>query len=79
MNNQNDFSELRLERIRFPKKIIGVTVVLIIYSVTWRLANPNTFFWIGFVLMTVTAWVATYGWRQALYKLNNLLRRLETL
>ena len=79
MNDPNTFSKLRFSRFRLPNKFFTVLIAIVIFIAIWRLANPITFFWIGLVLTALLAWVASFGWRQALFALIHFLQRLERI
>jgi len=78
-NSPNNFSKLRFDRIRLPNKSFAVLGAGAIFVALWRLTNPNTFFWVSLVLFVLLAWVATYGWRQALFNIIHFLQRLERI
>ena len=78
MNDPNSYAELRFQRLRIPRKVMVVVITVVLYYAAWRFINPNTFFWLGLIVSVLLAWIASYGWRQALVVLVHFLQRLET-
>ncbi len=58
-------------------RLIPVAVVLTVFSVLWFLVPPSVLYWLLLLLLGVSVWIASYGWRQALRALIALLRRLD--
>jgi len=79
MNKPDHFSEMKFNRLRFPRKAIAVLVTVITYIFLWRQINPNTFFWIGLVTISISVWLASYSWKRALVSVIYFLQRLENL
>ena len=61
------------------RRLITVGVVLIAYLLAWRLMSSAVLFWFGTLAIAVLAWMASYGWREAITILIRWLQRLERL
>lgn len=81
MNPVNDYHGLRFEqRARpLPRRLITVAVVVSTFSLLWWTVPPNTLFWLLLPIVALLAWMASYGWRQAIAALHAILHRLERL
>jgi hypothetical protein len=78
MNNSNDFSKIRFDRPRIPRRLLPVIIAAILFILIWRLASPGAVFWLGLIMTAILVWVASYGWRTALMALIDFLHYLGT-
>jgi hypothetical protein len=80
MQNPNPFQNLRFVQPRpLPTRLIFVGATTLLCAGLWWLIPPSVLFWLMLVGVAVFAWVASYGWRDAIHALLALLRRLEQL
>ena len=79
MSTQNNLSDFRFQRLRLPMKIIAVLPVVIFMALLWWLLNPITYFWFSLAIAAILAWIASFGWRQALINVIYFLNRLMKL
>ena len=79
MNNTRSYRGLRFETQprSAPRRLIAIGVSIGIFILLWFVASPNALFWAGLTLIGILAWVASFGWRQALAALHDLIHHLE--
>jgi len=72
---------LRFERTAraVPRRLVLIGGVLIVFTSLWWIIPTSALYWLLLPLMGFLAWMASYGWRQALAALQDLLRRLEQI
>jgi len=79
MNSENPFSHLRFEAPRFrllPRWMV-ILAILIIYSILWAILPTGVIFGVSLIVITILIWISSFGWRQAVSMLIDLLSRLE--
>ena len=81
MDRADVYEGLRFQRRRraFPRRIIPVGLALALFALLWAFLPHNALFWTLLPLLAVLVWVASYGWRQALAALIDVLQRLERM
>ncbi len=79
MNNPNPFSGLRFARVRpsLSHRAIFVGGCTIVFTLLWWIVAPATLYWLLLIAIGLLGWMASYGWRQALAALHDLLHQLE--
>ena len=79
--NHNEFRNLRFDRQRNPlqRRLLVVLGLLGGTTLLWFLLPRNLFFWLLIPVLGILGWSASFGWRQALVTLRNLIQRLEQL
>lgn len=60
-----------------PYQLIAVAVALGTFTLLWLVVPPSAMYWLTLALLAAVVWMATYGWRQALAALHDLLHQLE--
>lgn len=70
-----DFDQKRRQRIPFRAFSVGLMITA--YTLLWRFVPPQNIYWILLVLFGLMAWLASYGWRLALFAFHDLIHRLE--
>lgn len=81
MNPVNEYNGLKFQqRARpLPRRLITVGIAAVVFGGLWWIVPPNTLFWLLLPLVMLLAWMASYGWKQAIVALHALLHRLEHL
>jgi hypothetical protein len=79
--NQTDFSNLKFDRRTrtIPRRWVFMIATFILFNLLWRWSTSTARYWIFLPVVMVLAWVASYGWRQALGVIHDLLHKLEQL
>lgn len=79
MEDNTTYRNLRFERRHwsFPRRWIPIIMATVLFTLMWGLIPHNAMYWLLAPLVTALAWIATYGWRQALASLILFLHRLE--
>jgi hypothetical protein len=73
-------SDLRFERRRtVPQRLIAIGGILAIFTLLWVVVPHGVLYWLGLFLLALLAWVASYGWREWLVVMIDILHRLERL
>ena len=57
-------------------RLVSVGLALVIFTLLWVLVPHSTLYWLLLPLVMVLVWMASYGWRQALASLHELIHRL---
>ncbi len=81
MNQSNEYQGLRFTRPRqltLSKRIV-IGGGLLVFTVLWWLVPHDALYWLLLAMFGILLWVASFGWRQALAALHDLLHRLEQL
>lgn len=78
-NKSAMYQGLRFERHigRVPRRLAVVGIALVSFTLLWWVVPANTLYWLLLSLIGLLAWMASYGWRQALAVVRDLLDRLE--
>ncbi len=73
--------QLRFERQRraVSRRLMTVGVSLALFTLLWLAVPPGTLYWLLLTAIGVTVWVASYGWRQALRRIHDLIHDLGEL
>ncbi|MGD8457502.1 MAG: hypothetical protein PVF83_14060 [Anaerolineales bacterium] len=81
MNNFQHFNNLNFDRTinRIPRRLIPTIGIPIGFSILWHFASPSTTFWFLFFSLAILSWAASYGWRQALTSLIDMLQQVAQL
>ena len=68
---------LRFERRSqaLAPRLIPIGLALAVFNLLWVLVPHNAVYWLMLLLVSLLAWIASYGWRQALATLIALLIR----
>ena len=79
MNNPEFYRNLRFEtQPRFAiRRLIPIGVSIGIFTILWLLISHSTLYWVLLLLVAGLAWIASYGWRQALTAFHDLIHELE--
>ena len=79
MNNPEFYRNLHFEtQPRFTmRRLIPIGILLGVFTMLWLLVSHSTLYWVLLLLIGGLTWVASYGWRQALTALHNLIHELE--
>jgi len=74
-----DYSHLNFEQTRrlFPRRLIPIGVLLLLYILVWMVLPQGTNFFLLLLLFLVLSWIATYGWQFALKDLIHFLQNLQ--
>jgi hypothetical protein len=64
-------------RRRFPGRIFSIGVTITAFTLLWRFVPQPNLYWILLVLIGFMAWLASYGWRLALFAFHDFIHRLE--
>ena len=77
MNDNQSYRNLRFDpRIRpIPRKLIPVIAVPFAFTAVWLLLSPGAVFWLSLILVTILAWISTFGWDEALANFIRFLQR----
>ena len=69
---------LRFARQSRPasRRLVSVGLAVVIFTLLWVLVPHSTLYWLLLPLVMVLVWIASYGWRQALVSLHELIHRL---
>ena len=75
MNNPEFYRNLRFEtQARFaPHRLIAIVLSLVVFTLLWLLVSHIALYCVLLPLLCILAWVASYGWRQALAALHDLI------
>ena len=79
MNSESPFSHLKFETPRFrllPRWMVMIAS-LVIYSILWAILPTGIIFGVSLIVITILIWISSFGWRQAVSMLIDLLSRLE--
>jgi len=81
MKSTHDYRGLRFERPTHPAvyRPIAIGLALGLFTLLWAIIPHSALYWLLLPLLALAVWTATYGWRQAVGSLHNLLHRLEQL
>jgi hypothetical protein len=79
MNDHEFYQNLRFEtQPRFNiQRLFFIGIPLGLFILLWFLVSHSTLFWVLLLFIGGLAWVASYGWRQALSVIHNLIHELE--
>lgn len=76
----SEYAGLRFERPRpGPRRLIFIGLTALVFNLLWWRVSHHNLYWVLLVGFTALAWLGSYGWRQALAALHNLLHRLEQI
>jgi hypothetical protein len=64
-------------RRRSPGRFFYIGLAITAFTLLWRFVPQPNLFWILLVLFGFMAWLASYGWRQALFAFHDFIHRLE--
>ena len=80
METMNSYHNLRFAaRRHWPQRLIPIGLALVLFTLLWRFMAHNILYWLLLLAVALLVWVASYGWRQALATLHNVIHRLEQL
>lgn len=68
-----------IRRRQLSARLIAVIVALVIFTILWRIVPPEALYWLLALCLAVGVWLASYGWRQAIFILIRFLQTLERL
>ena len=76
-----DYRGLRFDRRpqTVPRRLIPIGAALAVFTLLWVSVPHDGLYWLLLTLVALLAWVGSYGWRQALTALHDLLHRLSNL
>jgi hypothetical protein len=79
MEKDVDYSNLRFEQQRrfVPGKVFLVGTILAAFNLLWWFVPQNTLYWVLLITLAILSWLASYGWRNALIAIHNLIHLLE--
>ena len=79
MYQDDPYRTLRFDRrsLAIPRRLVPVGVVLAGFTFLWLLIPGSALYWLLLPLVGLLAWVGSYGWRQALTALHDLLHHLS--
>ena len=79
MANTNPFQNLRFDgqHQSTTRRIIFIGSVLGVFILLWLFVSHSTLFWLLLLSLAALGWVASFGWRQALATLHNIIHTLE--
>ena len=79
MNWTDRFSDLSFDQQprRFSPRMVLMGGSALLYILGWRLITPQVLFWLGLLAALTLAWMASFGWREAVNRLIAWLERLE--
>lgn len=79
MKQTNDYRGLRFERPTHltRNRLAAVVLVSGLFTVLWAVVPHSALYWLLLPTLAILAWMASYGWRQALAAIHQLLHRLE--
>ena len=78
---KSDFSNLRFEQPRrtIPRRLLFLGATLALFNLLWFRVPRNTQYWILMPCLILLVWLASYGWRLALFAFHDLIHKLEQL
>ena len=81
MKNSDIYQGLRFRRPRptVPRRLYPIGAALILFTLLWAFVPHGALYWLMLALLATLVWVASFGWRQALVVLVDVLHRLEQL
>jgi len=79
MKIPNKYSGLKFESFTLPSRPIIVIISAIVFTVAWRTMSHSTLFWLGLPAFVILVWLASYGWRPALFRIINFLDQLTNI
>jgi len=70
--------ELQLDRrsSRVNWRLVSVGAATVIFTLLWIAVPHGLLYWITSLLLAVLVWLASYGWREALARIHNLVHHL---
>jgi hypothetical protein len=79
MNEVPTYRNLRFDQPRWTpsRRMVAVVLIVIVFTLLWKFIHHTALYWMLAPLVTVMAWISTYGWRQALVDLIKFLSQLE--
>ena len=79
MNWHSTESNLRFERRSLTAlyRLIAVAVTLGVFTLLWVIMPFEGLYWLLLLLVGLSTWIATYGWRGATIALISALTHLE--
>ena len=81
MHDPNTYHGLRFARSQglAISKRWAIPASLLLFTLAWWLIPHVTLYWLLLAMFGILLWVASFGWRQALAALHDLLHRIEQL
>ena len=81
MNRTAPFRNLQFEgRPRsVPRRLVAIGIALAVFTGLWIVVPRSGLFWLLLIALAALVWVASFGWREAVARLIELLVRLEQL
>lgn len=75
------YRNLRFTRrpLAVPRRLTPIGVTLAAFTLLWLLIPPSALYVLLSMLVGVLAWLASYGWREAVIALHDLLHRLSNI
>ncbi len=64
-------------RRRLPGRSFSIGLTITAFTLLWRFVPQRNLYWILLVLFGLMAWLASYGWRLALFAFHDFIHRLE--
>ena len=79
MNWHSTESNLRFERRSLTAlyRLIAVVATLGVFALLWAIVPREGLFWLLLLLVGLSTWIATYGWRGATIAVISALTHLE--
>jgi hypothetical protein len=76
----SDFSNLRFEQKRrfIPGRTFLLGAVLTAFNLAWWFIPQNALYWLLLVSLGILSWLASFGGRNALFAIHNLIHFLES-
>ena len=80
MESRQSYNNLNfnLRRPKIPRHWLSTFIVLIVFTIVWKLLPPSVMYWLLFLAIGTVTWIASYGWRKTLMAAINFLHFLET-
>ena len=81
MDNQAPYVNLNFNQggRQFPRRIIPVGLGVILFNLLWFYVPRTGQYWLLTIAITVTVWIASYGWHKAVHRLIHFMHRIENL
>ena len=79
MTNRDDYRGFRFNedrQLRLTGKSAVVVITIVVFLFLWWALGATAMFWPMAIVLPSLAWVASFGWRQAVIALIRFLERL---
>ncbi len=81
MTNQSEYRNLNFQRRNtlLHRRATAITLGGVIFIAAWFLLPAPIMFALLLVIIIALVWMASYGWRDALFELSRFLDRLQQI